>query len=70
MLSERAVGVCGEEGYGVRPGDIVLDCGADVGVFARTALKAGAERVVAVEVVPTRSSACAEPSKARFRPGV
>jgi len=52
VLAEQAVDVYGEDGYRVRPGDIVLDCGADVGVFARTALKAGAERVVAIEVVP------------------
>jgi FkbM family methyltransferase len=33
----------------VRPGDIVIDCGAHIGGFTRLALKAGASKVVAVE---------------------
>jgi FkbM family methyltransferase len=33
----------------VLPGDIVLDCGAHIGGFTRTALRAGARKVVAVE---------------------
>ncbi len=36
----------------VHPGDVVLDCGAHVGVFAREALAAGAELVVAIEPAP------------------
>lgn len=36
----------------VRPGDIVLDCGAHVGLFTREALSAGARIVVAVEPAP------------------
>jgi FkbM family methyltransferase len=36
----------------VRPGDTVIDCGADVGTFVRTALNHGASRVVAVEPAP------------------
>jgi FkbM family methyltransferase len=36
----------------VKPGDIVLDCGAHIGVFARTALKRGASLVVAIEPAP------------------
>ncbi len=38
----------------LRPGDIVLDCGAHVGLFTRRALSAGAKLVVAVE--PARRS--------------
>jgi FkbM family methyltransferase len=34
----------------VRPGDIVLDCGANVGVTVRRALKLGAAKVVAIEL--------------------
>ncbi len=36
-------------GQQVRAGDIVLDCGAHVGVFAEFALRRGASRVVAIE---------------------
>jgi FkbM family methyltransferase len=37
---------------GVRKGDIVLDGGAHIGTYVRTALDAGAERVVAIEPSP------------------
>ncbi|MGH9718748.1 MAG: FkbM family methyltransferase [Bryobacteraceae bacterium] len=36
----------------VRKGDVVLDCGAHVGVFTYMALQAGAEKVVAIEPDP------------------
>ncbi|HSW48905.1 MAG TPA: hypothetical protein VLH09_01965 [Bryobacteraceae bacterium] len=36
----------------IHPGDIVLDCGANVGVFTREALKRGARLVVAIEPAP------------------
>ncbi len=36
----------------VRPGDVVLDCGANVGLFTRKALARGARLVVAVEPAP------------------
>jgi FkbM family methyltransferase len=36
----------------VRPGDIVLDCGAHVGLFVREAIAAGASVVVAIEPAP------------------
>ncbi|MFB3778887.1 MAG: FkbM family methyltransferase [Bryobacteraceae bacterium] len=36
----------------IRPGDIVLDCGANVGVFTREALRRGARLVVAIEPAP------------------
>ncbi len=41
----------------VQPGDVVLDCGANVGVFTRAALSAGAAQVVAIEPSP-RNLAC------------
>lgn len=34
---------------GIMPGDIVVDCGASIGIFARYALSRGASRVVSVE---------------------
>ena len=36
----------------VRPGDVVLDCGANVGVYTRHALQKGAKLVVAIEPAP------------------
>jgi FkbM family methyltransferase len=33
----------------VRPGDVVIDCGAHIGAFTRVALNAGARMVVAIE---------------------
>jgi FkbM family methyltransferase len=36
----------------IQHGDIVLDCGAHVGVFTRKALAAGAKLVIAIEPVP------------------
>jgi len=46
--------------YGaVNPGEVVIDCGAYVGVFSRLAVKAGASKVVAIEPFPV-SAACFE----------
>jgi FkbM family methyltransferase len=39
-------------GNRIRPGDIVLDAGANVGVFTRRALGAGAAKVIAIEPAP------------------
>jgi FkbM family methyltransferase len=39
--------------YGaINPGDVVMDIGAHIGTFARTALSAGAAKVIAVEPSP------------------
>ncbi len=37
----------------IEPGDIVVDCGAHVGVFTKYALSRGASRVIAIEPEPT-----------------
>lgn len=37
----------------VKPGDIVIDCGAHVGVFTDFALKQGAAKVISIEPEPT-----------------
>ena len=37
---------------GIRPGDVVLDCGANIGVFTKKALAAGASHVIAIEPAP------------------
>ncbi len=51
-LAEQARGIYSAYGLGVKAGDVVLDCGANVGVFTRAALLAGAARVLAIEPVP------------------
>lgn len=52
LLAEQETQIYGDPLHGVRPGDIVLDCGADIGVFTRTALFRGARTVVAIEPAP------------------
>src|SRR5262249_6367809 len=49
MVSEQTQGVYDIAGYGVHEGDVVLDCGANIGVYARHALALGARLVVAIE---------------------
>jgi FkbM family methyltransferase len=51
-LAEQWRNIYGWNGHGVQAGDVVLDCGANVGVFTRAALKAGAKLVVAIEPAP------------------
>ncbi len=51
-LAEQAREVYGSGDYAVRPGDIVLDCGANVGVWTRTALDHGAKLVIGFEPAP------------------
>ena len=53
LLSEQEHAVYGIGSYGVQPADVVLDCGANVGVFTRTALDRGARLVVAIEIAPS-----------------
>lgn len=56
-LAEQWVRNYGDGPYRVKPGNIVLDCGANVGDFVREALSAGAKLVIAIEPVP-RSAEC------------
>jgi FkbM family methyltransferase len=51
-LAEEKLEIYGSQERGVQPGDVVLDCGANVGVFTRTALSRGARLVVAIEPAP------------------
>ena len=52
-IAEEERGVYEEtNGHGLKPGDVVLDCGANVGVYTRTALSGGARLVVAIEPAP------------------
>ena len=52
ILAEQLENFYGSGPSAVRAGDIVLDCGAHVGLFTREALDAGAELVVAIEPSP------------------
>ena len=53
VLAEQEQEMYGHAGsLGVRPGDVVIDGGAHVGLFTRTALAAGASKVVTFEVTP------------------
>jgi FkbM family methyltransferase len=52
FLAEQETDIYGSGSSGVRPGDIVLDCGAHYGLFTRKALAAGAKLVVAIEPAP------------------
>jgi FkbM family methyltransferase len=57
IVSEQDAEPYDAPGFGVRPGDIVLDCGANYGIYTRRALDFGASLVVAIEPVPD-SVAC------------
>jgi len=51
-LGEEKLEIYGHDVVSVKPGDVVLDCGANVGVFTRSALEHGAAIVVAIEPAP------------------
>src|SRR5215471_5553109 len=51
-LAEQSRDIYGYNGRGVRAGEIVLDCGANIGVYTRHALDAGAKKVIAIEPAP------------------
>jgi FkbM family methyltransferase len=52
ILAQQEADLYGLGGHGVKPGDIVLDCGAHIGTYAKRALKSGAKLVVAIEPAP------------------
>ena len=51
-LAEMERRIYGAGQNAVKTGDVVLDCGANVGTFARLALKDGAAKVIAIEPAP------------------
>lgn len=51
-LAEQEMKIYGAGEWGIRAGDIVLDCGAHVGTYTLAALEAGARLVVAIEPAP------------------
>jgi FkbM family methyltransferase len=52
LLAQQQSEIYGDEQAGVHRGDVVIDCGAHVGVFVKKALSRGARLVVAVEPAP------------------
>lgn len=52
MLAERRLGIYGGRQSGVQRGDVVIDCGSNIGTFISEALSAGASQVVACEPSP------------------
>lgn len=57
ILTEQVDHIYGLGPSGVKSGDVVLDCGAHVGMFTREALDAGAKLVVAIEPSPQTQEA-------------
>ncbi|MBC7927548.1 MAG: FkbM family methyltransferase [Bryobacteraceae bacterium] len=51
-LAEQDRRIYGEGTNFVRPGDVVLDCGANIGVFVRESLNVGAKKIIAIEPAP------------------
>jgi FkbM family methyltransferase len=51
-LAEQERKIYGEGKHFVQQGDVVLDCGANMGVFTRVALDHGARLVIAIEPAP------------------
>lgn len=51
-LAEQEMDIYGEGELGVQKGDIVLDCGANIGTFTRKALDSGASKVISIEPAP------------------
>ena len=69
LLAEQEHNIYEPPGHEVRPGDIVLDCGANVGVFTRKALTRGAGLVVAIEPAPATVQALKRTFDAEIRAG-
>jgi FkbM family methyltransferase len=52
MIAEQETDVYGVDNCSVQKGDVVLDCGTNVGVYTRHALDGGARLVVAIDPAP------------------
>ncbi|MBI5086415.1 MAG: FkbM family methyltransferase, partial [Acidobacteria bacterium] len=52
-MAEQERGIYSTRNRGVKRGDVVLDCGANIGQYSRVALAAGASKVIAIEPVPS-----------------
>ena len=54
VLAEQEYQIYGRGVHAVKAGDVVLDCGADIGTFTRSALNQGAKVVVSIEPSPDK----------------
>ena len=52
FLAQQQYKIYGDGVWGVQKGDVVLDCGANIGVYTREALDEGASQVIAIEPGP------------------
>lgn len=52
LVVQQEMNSYGGSDWGVRKGDVVLDCGAHIGLFTRKALSMGARMVIAIEPSP------------------
>jgi FkbM family methyltransferase len=52
IVAQQMSGLYAIDGQTARPGDIVIDCGAHVGVYTREALQRGARKVISIEPAP------------------
>jgi hypothetical protein len=68
-LAEQDRKIYGEGPNFVKPGDIVLDCGANIGVFVKASLDAGAKKVVAIEPAPENLEALRRNFKSEIESG-
>jgi len=68
-LAEQERKIYGTGEQDVKPGDVVLDCGANIGVFTRPALEKGARLVVAIEPAPENIESLKRNFKAEIAAG-
>ena len=69
LVAEHHSDVYEPAGHIVRSGDIVLDCGANIGMFTRTAVSRGARLVIAIEPAPRTAAALRRNLEAEIRQG-
>jgi FkbM family methyltransferase len=68
-LAEQERGIYSAGPVQIKAGDVVLDCGANVGVYTRKALDAGASKVIAIEPAPENLECLRRNFKAEIRQG-
>ncbi len=68
-VAEQERGIYNHRELGARPGDIVLDAGANIGLYAREALRQGARMVIAIEPVPANLECLRRNLKAEISAG-